>query len=408
MRIQVLVAAAICAAIPCESPGGEPVAKIVAPYLDDQTVAIAHLDLAGIDVDAAVERIATATGIDAKMLADPRRSIREGLAMFRKAGATDLYAVLSLADLPNPGPFLLAPRAGVNDDELKTALSFMRGGQTVEPLDGVMFAGSKSARDRLRTLKPAPRPDLETAWQSVAGSPMQIAFIPGEDHRRVFTEMIPTLPKEIGGGPGTILTKGVRWAALGIDLKPKIVVKLVVQSEDAAAAKALAQVVDHGLETVSHDQAARTMFPKLDEMVAAVRPKVTDDRLTIAVDDSAPGVAAAAAGLVGQARSNAGRTMSMNNLKQLALAWHIYADPHMGAFPGQHQIQRRQAALELASRHPALHRAERVVPAVQARRTVGQRTQQNADREDAGAISQPGSKGRRRQDDLFGPDRHGG
>ena len=255
------------------------------------------------------------------------------MATFRKAGATDLYAVLSLADLPNPGPFVLVPRAGANDKELKSALRLLGGWQTVEPLDGVMFAGSKSARDRLRTLKPAPRPNLETALRAVAGSPLQIAFVPGDDHHRVFTEMTPTLPKEIGGGPGTILTKGVRWAAVGIDTKPKIAVKLVVQSEDAAAAKALAQVVDHGLETVSHDQAARTMFPKLDEMVAAVRPKVTDDRLTIAVDDSAPGVAAAAAGLVGQARSNAGRTMSMNNLKQLALAWHIYADPHMGAFP---------------------------------------------------------------------------
>ena len=66
MRIQVLVAVAICSAMPCDSPGGEPVAKLVAPYLDDQTVAVAHLNLAGIDVDTAVDRIAKATGIDEK------------------------------------------------------------------------------------------------------------------------------------------------------------------------------------------------------------------------------------------------------------------------------------------------------------------------------------------------------
>ena len=73
--------------------------------------------------------------------------------------------------------------AGANDAELKTALVIF-GTELVEPLDDVMFAGGKATRDRLRGLKPAARPDLEAALQAVAASPVQIAFVPGDDHRR--------------------------------------------------------------------------------------------------------------------------------------------------------------------------------------------------------------------------------
>jgi hypothetical protein len=307
-------------------------AKAVAPFLDDRTIAVAHVNLTGIDVDAAVERFAKVAGVDAQLLADPRRAAHEGLAAIRKAGANDFYVVVSLADLPDAGPFVLVPRAGANDEELKRYLVSLGHG-AVAPVGGMMFCGSKSSLDRLRTLKPAARPDLEAAFGAVGGSAVQVAFVPGDDHRKVVAEMMPTLPKEVGGGPGTILTKGARWAAVGVGTNPTLAVKVIVQSDDAAAATALAQAVGHGLDTVGQDQAARRMFPKLAEMVAAVRPKVADARLTIVIDDSAPGVAAALATAVGLARSNASRTVSMNNLKQLALGFHVYADDNKGTLP---------------------------------------------------------------------------
>jgi hypothetical protein len=333
MRARILVVLGLTL-IPQMSPAAEPAAtaQFVAPYLDDQTIAVAHVDLAGLDVDAAVERFAKVAGIDVQLLAVPRRSAREAVAAFRKAGAKDLYAVFSVADLPNPGPFVLVPRAGANDAELKSALAIL-GNETVEPLDGVMFAGGKATRERLRTLKPAARPDLEAAFQAVAGSPVQIAFAPGDDHRRIVAELMPALPKEAGGGPGTILTKGIRWAAVGIETKPKLAVKLVVRSEDAASAKALAQAVNYGLDALGQDKGTRQAVPNLDGLIATARPKVEGDRLTFAVDDSAPGLPAEMAKAVGKARSAAGRTQSSNNLKHLALAWHNYLDVNTGTCP---------------------------------------------------------------------------
>jgi hypothetical protein len=334
MRIRIIAATFAVVLLAALSPSAEPAAtaKLVAPYLDDQAFAIAHVDLASLDVDAAVERFAKLAGVNVQQLADPRRAVREAVAAFRKAGANELYAVLSVADLPNPGPFVLVPRAGTNDDELKAALLVV-GNETVEPLDGVMFAGSKKALDRLRGLKPAARPDLGAALEAVAGSPVQIVLVPSDEQRRIVAELMPALPKEVGGGPGTLLSKGVRWAALGVDTKPKLAIKLVIKSDDAAAVAGLAQAANHGLDTVSRDQAARRMFPKLDDMVAAVRPKVEGDRLTIAVDESNPGFAAEAATMVAKARSSAGRQQSMNNLKQMALAFHNYADVNKGTLP---------------------------------------------------------------------------
>ena len=328
MRIRImtgLIAIAILAVV--QAPAADPAAaaKVAAPYLDDQTFAVAHVDLVGLDVDGAVERFAKVAGVNLQQFADPRRTAGEAVASFRRAGAKDLYVVFSLTDLPNPGPFVLVPRAGINDAQLKTALAIF-GNETAEPLGDIMFCGAKSTLKRLRDLKPAARPDLETAFQAVSGAAMQLALVPGDDHRRVVGELLPALPKEVGGGSGTVLSKGIRWAAFGLETKPKLAVKVVVRSEDGASAKALAEVVNHGLETVSKDPGARQMFPMLDDMVRAVRPTVTDERLTIAVDESAPGLPAALAKGVGQARSSAGRSQSSNNLKQLALSWHNYLD----------------------------------------------------------------------------------
>jgi hypothetical protein len=301
-------------------------AKLVAPYLDDQTIGVIHVDLATLDLDVVFDRIAKTPGANAPYFADVRKSLQDGIAAFRKAGANDLYVVFSGADLPQPGPFILVPKAGVNLPEFKAAIQQMGmgGRETVEPMGDVIFAGIKTARDRLRGVTPAPRPDLEKALAAVAAAPVQVALVPSADQRRAVGETIATLPNEVGGGPGTILTKGVRWAALGVETKPKLAVKLVAKSDNAAAAKALADTINHGLDTALKDNAARQMFPKLDDMVKQVRPKVEGDQLTIAADESNPAFAAEITSGLGKMRQAADRDQSFNNLKQIGLASHNF------------------------------------------------------------------------------------
>jgi hypothetical protein len=304
----------------------------LAPFLDEQAFAVARVDLTGLNLNDIADRLARLTGLDAGQFAPARRAARDVTDRFRQAGARELYAVVSLADLPMPGPFVLVPLGeGANADEVRRALSVL-GTETVETIHGVVFAGGKAARERLRGLKPAARPGLESALAAVAATPVQLVFVPGPDLRRIVEETMPKLPPQVGGGPSTILTHGVRWAALGLETKPKLALKLTVQSKDAAAARALADAAGRGLRWAAQQEEARRVLPKMDELVTALTPQVTGDRLTLTIDESAPVVAQASATLLARARSAAGRAQSSNNLKQIALAWHNYHDVHK-AFP---------------------------------------------------------------------------
>jgi hypothetical protein len=111
-----------------------------------------------------------------------------------------------------------------------------------------------------------------------------------------------------------------------LETKPKLALKLTVRSDDAAAARALADAADKGLHWLAGQPDARRVFPKVEEIARALTPSVQGDRLTVTVDETAPAVAQASAALLARARSAAGRSQSTNNLKQIALAWHNYLD----------------------------------------------------------------------------------
>src|SRR5438876_7469566 len=84
-------------------------AKLLGPFLDEQTFAVAHVDAAAVDLDAAAEKLAKYTGQPTEDLTQARRIARDFQARFTKAGGRELYVVFSIADLPHPGPFVLAP-----------------------------------------------------------------------------------------------------------------------------------------------------------------------------------------------------------------------------------------------------------------------------------------------------------
>jgi hypothetical protein len=319
--------AALAALVLIPSLRAAEAAKVVAPYLDDQTVAVAHIDLSVVEVDEAAARIAKAGKFPLQQLAGPRESIKKALSGFRDAGATDVYVVFSMDDLPFPGPFLIVPRTE-SDDRLKGAFSIL-GMETVEPFGNVMFAGGKKSLERLKNLKPAARPDLEPAFAAVPGAALQVALVPSGDQRRVVSEVLPTLPKELGGGPGAIVTKGIRWVALGAETKPKLSVKVVVQAADKEATKALDDLAEKGLDLIMKQPAP---FADFKGLRPALAPKIEGDRLVVSIDESNPGVVAELSKMAGKVTTAKGRAQSSNNLKQIALAWHNYASAN-GKFP---------------------------------------------------------------------------
>lgn len=84
--------------------------------------------------------------------------------------------------------------------------------------------------------------ELDAALEEVKDQPVQIAVLPPRHLWRTYREVQPMLPEELGGGPSSLLTDGIVWAAIGID-PADLATNLHIQSASEAAAADLAAAV---------------------------------------------------------------------------------------------------------------------------------------------------------------------
>jgi hypothetical protein len=309
-------------------------ARFLAPYLDDQTIAVGHVDVTRIDLEATLAKLAEVSKLDAKQLALPKQLLAGWLAGFTKAGGKAIYAVVSLADLPDP-PLVVVPlEQGADGRALAALLSFALPGagpnkmpfEAAEQRGQAVVAGSKAVLERFRTLQPTPRPEVAQAFAAAGDTTAQVLVLPTTVTRRAIEEILPTLPKELGGGPSTILTSGFLWAAFGVDLPPRLALREVIQSQDAAAARALSGKLTHLIRTL----VLEAREPGFDKIAAQLTPRVAEDRLTLRLDEKE--LVNILEPLAARFREAQTRMAASNNLKQIGLALHNYHDTH-GRFP---------------------------------------------------------------------------
>jgi hypothetical protein len=300
-------------------------AKALAPYLDEQTLAVLRIDLARPDAEAVALMIAEIASTPGDP-ADRKRQVRKWLADFTRAGGKELYLLFGVGDFFDM-PLVVAPLgAEAKGKEIAALLSsgtFLPQGQ-YQQIKGAVVGGNPDALERLRSLGPEPRPDLAKAFAAAGDTPAQLLVVPTADTRRVVEEIMPVLPKEIGGGPSTILTRGVRWAAVGIQGAPKLGLSVVVQSQDAEAARKLRDWLGDALKALGRSKEMQRHFPDFAKVAATVKPNVEGSRLTLKLSEEQ--VVAILLPLMGRARATAGQQQSSNNLKQIGLAMHSYHD----------------------------------------------------------------------------------
>jgi Protein of unknown function (DUF1559) len=238
-----------------------------------------------------------------------------------------------MADLPMEPPFVVVPLAAGADG--KAVAREMGRSQFFSQLrfevrDQVVIGAGADTLGRLRTLEPVARPEVARALAAAGDTAAQALLLPPPDSRRVIDELLPALPPEVGGGPTAPLTHGLQWAALGVDLPPKPAVRLVTQSPDPAAATALADALARVRKALGLKD-GREAGPEFGLLTALLSPKVEGDRLT-----AAPGGKELLAALSGMARSAyqaAERRAATDNLKQLVLPMHSYADANKRRLP---------------------------------------------------------------------------
>jgi hypothetical protein len=313
--------------VAAEAPG-EPPARVaaIAPFLEEGTLLLLHLDVSRLNREELTKQLAAALALDNRQQAQLDQAVRH----FREAKGKDLFAVWALDDLFQ-NPFLVVPlEAGADEKALAALLREGTGedflGARPVTTTQALILGSKSQVQRLKRIKPVARPEVAAALAAVGNASMQMVLVPPAPLLRALEELVPALPKELGGGPGTLVTRGLRWAAAGLDLSPRADLRLVIQSQNAAAATAFRAYLGK-LSQGKHPDGTPLLLGRhgLDQLVAGFTPDVVGDRLVLhRQGEKVVPVVSAVSRL---ADLGTGKHV-MRNLHQIAVAFHAYSDAY--------------------------------------------------------------------------------
>ncbi len=303
-------------------------AAIIAPLIDEQTLAVAHIDLKRFDVGAILDQAAALQVLPAEEAAGAKLIAGMIHKRLLDAGVRDFYAVFTLSGgFRQAEPFFVVPLAAGRDEKairgiLPIPFAERRG-------DVLVLAMHSDALERLATLKPDDRPELPAALEAAGDTAVQILFLPPKHYRRVLDETVGELPKELGGGSVQVFTRGILWAAVGIDIAPKPGLRIVMQSEDAPAAAALQKKFAELLQLAGKEKNIRAGFPDFDAVATLLLPRTEGNRLVVTFDQGGGKAGELVAALVQPIqtmRRRSAMVSSMNNLRQIGLAMSIYED----------------------------------------------------------------------------------
>ena len=322
----------------------------VAPFVNDDTVAIVRVDLKKVDLPAAVKTLqAVVMPVDmqgAENLKEAEGKVGVMLKALLDNGINEAFAVWGPINLRQPEEsfFIVLPVIkGKSAEETALALTKLEGGppaaEMMPVMNNAILLGPPKRLEILKEIKSAPRPDLAKALAASKGATVQVAAALPADMRRVVAEMLDKLPKELGGGSGQDLADGMQWLAVGIDAPPKLSVNLTLQAKDAKSAQQVRSALSIAMNLVVTNEEAAANFPPLKTVMPLLLPEAKGDKLVLTLTEENGKAQKIVDELVkpavGSARAAASRTVSMNNLKQLMLAMHNYHDVYRH-FPSQY------------------------------------------------------------------------
>ena len=317
--------------------------RSIAPFLDNDVFAIGRLDLAKVDVDKLAHRLVA----NQEQAGEMSQTIAPWFAALHKAGAKEIYLLGILPELlsPSTSPFPIIVPLGGGADAKAIGQLLCGGGSVKGPvtlptcatIHNAVFAGTNEALERVRQLKPVECPELAAAFAALGDTGAELILTPSADTRRVVEEMLPILPKELGGGPITSVTRGLLWTAIGLIPDPEPRLQFVVQAKDAESAQnlnALGKSIIQYLRQMPHMPRYAIDIAKLTEDIKA---EVKQNRITVVID--AQKATALAAAMSAPMRENAARRVCTNNLKQIGLAMHNYHARHK-TFPPAYTVDK--------------------------------------------------------------------
>jgi hypothetical protein len=291
----VLAVLAIAIVNPAGSRGEEAatLADAVAPFVDNQTVAIVHVDLAAFDAAQAVDLLADFFNLPKdrrdRIQADivPLNVVADSLPEGARA---DMFMISSIADIATlPAFFVLPPgteAAGPISLELKRAIEKQTSAKlATEQIGDSQVTGSVQTIARLKKVPAVKRPEIAAAFDAVGTGALQILFVPAPPALRAIEVLLPKLPAQLGGGATKQFTGNLAWLAVRIDLPPQPTrFRMVIQATGAEGAVALEALLRKTLDDLVAAPEIKDAVPEAQELAKGLVPKLAESRLTLELD----------------------------------------------------------------------------------------------------------------------------
>lgn len=206
-----------------------------------------------------------------------------------------------------------------------------------------------------KTITPAERPELTKAF-AAAGEKASVvaAFLPTEAVRGLVGMSMPQLPPQLGGGPSTIISQGLRWLTISGDsptaaMPRRAAVRLTIQAKDAEAAgklnDLLAKAIEMGKQSAKEQSKKPEDAAAIDTLFSLLTPEVAGDRLKLNLDDTkTQKLFDVAMPQMVKARSGDAGSIDQQHAPDLDGRDHVY------------EREQRQTAAETARRHQEVRR----------------------------------------------------
>lgn len=295
-----MVAAASACALLAQEPAHDRVAKIVAPLVDEQTMAVVHANLMAFDMATTIDLVARGLewpeGVRDRLQVQfaPIQVVTQGLP---ETAAVDAILVISFADLAQLPFFLVlpvdktTPAKAIALEARRSIGDSWRREVITEEIGETLVTGAPATIERLKKAKPVARPEIAAAFQAAGQSGLQFAIVPSAAMRKLAETLAPKLPERLGGGSTKALTQGIVWAAVGIDLPPKaIAVRVVLQSADAEAATLVEAEIRKLFAAIGEFPQFKEAVPQFDELSKRLVPTASGDRLTLELTEENGGL----------------------------------------------------------------------------------------------------------------------
>jgi Protein of unknown function (DUF1559) len=333
-RTHLAALAILMTALPATAQDADPL-RHLAPYLGEDAVVVGRFDLRNLDVEQVRARLRK-MGVDASGVEAFGAQVGKVRQRLLAAGAKHIYFT-NAGMLPEPDLLFVIP----SDDAQAAAAAIPAEGLMKARVVGkVVLVGSPKGLEGAGKQLGTPSPEWAKLLPKLEAYPSYAALLPPATLKRVLIELQPNLPAELGGGPMQPLLDGIRWGAIGFDLSAKPSVEFSLQTKDEAAAKQIEAVLERGIALLKKTELRdlSLVVKLLDEH----RPKRVGDRLVASLDAAA--IDSTLVPVAATMREKAATTQSMNNLRQIALAMHIYHDANK-TFPPQGTADKKDRPL---------------------------------------------------------------